>query len=82
MGAQADALSGKEKESFLSLWRRLQTSDHFYYMSTKSGPDGEVHRHFSPFPSPYDAFIAFMNVTRDVMGRYGSEVSSMSPLCA
>lgn len=48
------------------LWRRLQTSDHFYYMSNKGGADGVVHRYFSPFTSPYDAFIAYMNVLRGI----------------
>ena len=52
-------------EVTLETWRRLQTSDHFYYMSTKGAADGEVHRYFSPFESPYDAFIAYMNVLKD-----------------
>jgi alpha-amylase len=46
-------------------WRRLQTSDHLYYMSTKQGSDGDVHRYFSPYESPYDAFISFMNSFRN-----------------
>jgi alpha-amylase len=46
-------------------WRRLQTSDHFYYMSTKKGSDGSVHNYFSPYPSPYEAFINYMNVLTD-----------------
>jgi alpha-amylase len=50
------------------LWRRLQTSDHFYYMSTKGSADGEVHSYFSPFESPYEAFIAYMNVLRSLSG--------------
>lgn len=50
----------------LDLWRRLQTSDNFYYMSNKGGPDGEVHRYFSPFGSPYDAFVTYMNVLRGI----------------
>ena len=53
-------------EAALETWRRLQTSDHFYYMSTKGAGDGEVHRYFSPFESPYDAFIAYMNVLKDL----------------
>lgn len=48
-------------------WRQLQTSDHFYYMSTKKGSDGNVHDYFSPYPSPYEAFINFMNVLTDFM---------------
>lgn len=45
-------------------WRKLQTSDHFYYMSTKGAGDGAVHSYFSPFESPYEAFISYMNVLR------------------
>lgn len=47
-------------------WRRLQTSDHFYYMCTKWFNDGDIHAYFSPYDNPYDAFIAFMNVLRDL----------------
>jgi len=51
--------------SVREVWRRLQASDHFYYMSTKGANDGEVHSYFSPFESPYEAFIAYMNVLKD-----------------
>src|SRR5690606_3833101 len=37
-------------------WRRLQTSDHFYYMCTKWFNDGDIHAYFSPYANPYDAF--------------------------
>lgn len=47
-------------------WRRLQTSDHFYYMCTKWFNDGDIHAYFSPYANPYDAFIAFMNAYHDV----------------
>jgi alpha-amylase len=46
----------------LSDWRRLQTSDHFYYMCTKFFADGDVHKYFNPYDSPYDSYINFMNV--------------------
>lgn len=49
----------------LEIWRNLQTSDHLYYMSTKKGSDGSVHNYFSPYSSPYEAFINFMNVLTD-----------------
>jgi alpha-amylase len=49
----------------LKCWRLLQTSDHFYYMSTKKDDDGNVHSYFSPYPSPYEAFINYMNVLSD-----------------
>ncbi|MEX0918708.1 MAG: glycoside hydrolase family 57 protein [Candidatus Paceibacterota bacterium] len=50
-------------------WRRLQTSDHFYYMCTKWFNDGDVHKYFNPYESPYDAFITFMNVLNDLQLR-------------
>jgi alpha-amylase len=50
----------------LANWRKLTTSDHFYYMCTKWFADGDVHKYFNPYDSPYDSFIAFMNVLQDV----------------
>ncbi|MEO0897331.1 MAG: glycoside hydrolase family 57 protein [Bacteroidota bacterium] len=44
------------------IWRRLLQSDHFYYMATGEGPDAEVHEYFSPYKSPYDAYLVYMNV--------------------
>ncbi len=52
-----------------SRWRKLTTSDHLYYMSTKWLSDGAVHKYFSPYASPHDAFIAFMNVVDDLHRR-------------
>lgn len=50
-------------------WRKLQTSDHFYYMCTKWWSDGDVHAYFSPYEDPYTAFIAFMNSYHDLRFR-------------
>ena len=50
-------------------WNYLQTSDHFYYMSTKFFSDGAVHAYFSPYDTPYDAFINYMNVLSDFILR-------------
>lgn len=50
-------------------WRKLQTSDHFYYMCTKWFTDGDVHAYFSPYTSPYVAYIAFMNAYHDLKFR-------------
>lgn len=47
-------------------WRKMQTSDHFYYMCTKWFADGDVHAYFSPYDSPYDAYIAYMNALSDL----------------
>ena len=53
----------------ISDWRKLQTSDHVYYMCTKWFTDGDVHAYFSPYDSPYDAFLFFMNAIRDMRYR-------------
>jgi alpha-amylase len=50
-------------------WRKLQTSDHFYYMCTKWFNDGDIHAYFSPYDSPYEAFINFMNAYHDLKSR-------------
>ncbi len=47
------------------VWAGLQTSDHFYWMSTKGGTDGGVHTYFSPYGNPYDAYIHYMNAVAD-----------------
>jgi len=50
-------------------WRKLQTSDHVYYMCTKWFSDGDVHAYFSPYQSPYDGYMYFMNAMRDMQYR-------------
>jgi alpha-amylase len=57
----------------LESWRRLTTSDHCYYMCTKWFADGDVHKYFNPHGSPYDAFVAFMNVLTDIERRCAAE---------
>ncbi len=59
-------------------WRRLQTSDHFYYMCTKWFSDGDVHKYFNPYESPYDAFISYMNATSDIKLRIGNKLRNKS----
>jgi alpha-amylase len=53
-------------------WRKLQTSDHFYYMCTKYFADGDVHKYFNPYDSPYDSYINFMNVLGNLESRCNS----------
>lgn len=65
---EADILRTQDVE-LISDWRKLQTSDHAYYMCTKWFTDGDVHAYFSPYESPYDAFLFFMNAIRDVRWR-------------
>lgn len=54
-------------------WRRLQTSDLFYYMCTKWFNDGDVHKYFNPYNTPHEAFITFMNVLEDLKLRINKE---------
>ena len=58
-----------EDPSILRDWQYMQTSDHFYYMCTKWFTDGEIHKYFNPYPSPYEAFMNYMNVLSDLMIR-------------
>ena len=50
-------------------WRKLQTSDHFYYMCVKYFNDGDIHAYFSPYETPYDAYINFINAYHDLKSR-------------
>ena len=50
-------------------WQRMQTSDHFYYMCTKWFSDGDVHKYFNPYETPYDAFLSYMNALNDLRYR-------------
>jgi len=56
-------------EKIISDWRKLQVSDHFYYMCTKYFSDGDVHKYFNPYNSPYDSYINFMNVLGNLKSR-------------
>ncbi|MDH4239742.1 MAG: glycoside hydrolase family 57 protein [Phycisphaerae bacterium] len=56
-------------EKIISDWRKLQVSDHFYYMCTKYFADGDVHKYFNPYDSPYDSYINFMNVLNNLQSR-------------
>jgi alpha-amylase len=61
-------------------WRKLSTSDHLYYMCTKWFSDGDVHKYFSPYATPHDAFIAFMNVVDDFGRRARRAAGRLQPL--
>jgi len=64
--ALEDAVLSLNDAKLVEDWRRLQTSDHFYYMCTKWFADGDVHKYFNPYDSPYDAFISYMNILQDM----------------
>ena len=51
-------------------WRKLLTSDHFYYMYVGGhGADLGVHRYFSSYDNPYDAYANYMNALTDLRRR-------------
>jgi len=56
-------------------WRKMTTSDHFYYMCTKWFSDGDVHAYFNPYESPYDAYRYFMNALTDLKLRLSSQTA-------
>ncbi len=56
-------------KALLEDWRKLTTSDHFYYMCTKYFNDGDVHKYFNPYDTPYESYINFMNILNDIIFR-------------
>ena len=69
LGPAVRAAAAAGRPELLETWRRLSTSDHVYYMSTKHYSDGDVHEYFSPYDSPHQAFITYMNVIDDFSRR-------------
>ena len=63
-------------EQLIRDWRYMTTSDHPYSMCTKYWNDGDVHAYFSAYASPYESFMYFMNVLRDL--EYRVETSQKS----
>jgi alpha-amylase len=63
----SDKMKNIHDPELADAWLKLQNSDHFYYMCTKWFSDGNVHKYFNPYPSPYDAYINYMNVLSDFM---------------
>ncbi|MBR0465204.1 glycoside hydrolase family 57 protein [Candidatus Saccharibacteria bacterium] len=61
-----DQIIATNDSRLISDWRHLTTSDHPYAMCTKYWHDGDVHAYFSAYASPYEAFMYFMNVLRDI----------------
>ena len=67
-GMEAEILAIDDPE-LTETWARMLTSDHFYWMSTKSGSDGDIHSYFTPYPSPHDAYLYYMNALADLQIR-------------
>ncbi|MBR0242522.1 glycoside hydrolase family 57 protein [Candidatus Saccharibacteria bacterium] len=61
-----DRILNTNNANLIADWRHLTTSDHPYAMCTKYWNDGDVHAYFSAYASPYEAFMYFENVLRDL----------------
>lgn len=68
-----DKVNALKDESLTHDYNCLQASDHFYYMCTKLFADGDIHRYFTPYDTPYEAFINYMNVLSDFILRVERE---------
>ncbi|MBR5647742.1 glycoside hydrolase family 57 protein [Candidatus Saccharibacteria bacterium] len=71
--ALRDDILATGDNTLISDWRHLTTSDHPYAMCTKYWNDGDVHAYFSAYASPYEAFMYFENVLRDIEYRLGNK---------
>lgn len=67
--ALREDILASNNEKLISDWRHLTTSDHPYSMCTKYWHDGDVHAYFSAYASPYESFMYFENVLRDLSYR-------------
>jgi alpha-amylase len=54
------------RKDLLETARRLSTSDLYYYMCTKYFNDGDVHKYFSPYSTPEEAYVYFVNILADL----------------
>ncbi|NOT74363.1 MAG: polysaccharide deacetylase family protein [Cyclobacteriaceae bacterium] len=61
-----EAIHTTKDGDLMDRWAKLTTSDHFYYMCTKYWNDGDVHKYFSHYNTPYDAYINYMNILTDL----------------
>lgn len=71
-GLQVDIIKSGDL-ALIDDWRKLQTSDHFYYMCTKWFTDGDIHAYFSPYDTPYEAFTNFINTYHDLRYRLAQQ---------
>lgn len=61
------AVKASEDRDMIHVWRKLQSADHFHYMEKSNG--------FTPYPSPYDAYIYYMNALADLQIRVHQEAA-------
>ncbi len=61
-----DMVLNSGDDQLIHNWRKLQTSDHFYYMNTKDDVDGAARDSSSPYNSPHASYVYFMNALADL----------------
>ncbi len=74
------AVLSSGNEELIDAWRKLSTSDHFYYMCTKYFSDGDVHKYFNPYDTPYECFITYMNILQDMAQQTKTKPSLLSSI--
>lgn len=68
-------VKGIGDQTLLKLWRYMQMSDHYYYMSIKGGGPGDVHSYFNPCGSPIEAFAIYSRILADLEARIVQELA-------
>ncbi len=75
----AERMSHCKDPELLRDWNWLQSSDHFYYMSTKWFSDGgTLHSYYNAYNTPYEAFINYMNVVSDFLIRVEEQLGKVT----
>ncbi len=64
-GMEKEIMAANDPE-IIRAWAKMQTSNHFHWMSTKGGADGGAHSPLIPYPSPCDAHQRFLAVLDDL----------------
>ncbi|MGC9109534.1 MAG: glycoside hydrolase family 57 protein [Caldimicrobium sp.] len=59
----------KGRSELIPILKKLTTSDHFYYMCIKYFQDGDVHKYFSPYDLPENAYKYYINILTDIEER-------------
>jgi alpha-amylase len=67
LAAQEERIASIEDDNLVDTWRSLQTTDHFFYMSAHKLGDDSHRSYFSQYPSPYEAFINYIQILRDLI---------------
>ncbi len=69
----SDKIKALKNEAISHNFDYLQASNNLYYMCTKLFSDGDTYKHDSPYDTPYEAFINYMNVVSDFAMRVNEE---------